>query len=557
MQIDKWTLNPEPSPHDPDRHRLVYRGDLKDVLPLVKELGSKCGRPSRTESPEGFNYFLFLHRVTAADLERVRSLLGAPAPTAEGAPPAPVAPPETGVPPPPPLEMPSIEPAGQPAAIAMFAPPVSAPEPVPPPPPPSPSAGESWTAEPAAPRAAEPGWGLELAGDGKLNLENIMVGPYNRFAHAAATSVAESPGAMYNPLFIYGAAGIGKTHMLHAIASGLAKPLGAEAILMTTGPRLSNAASRAAEEGRSAELEERLAKRKALLVDDIHLINVTESNQPVLLKVFAAFFGKNQQVVLTSLYPARALASLEEALKISLAKGWSVDMKTPGAEPQKDMILAAFSAWGIDLTNDEIALFHEKLGKGFAESVRWERRFQTLRKIKESRAEPTPFDKLLPALFAADPPAEGRELPSPQDLDSARGFSPPAPRPGAINLAILVPAGQEAFRPWIAARLYDAAPKLGVEANFRHVLLGTYDSEQPFGVPFQIGEMCRRAGAGAALVLGPPAASGLAARQGEFSHAVAHILEAQGSVLAWLPYDGMNSTANFFRVHLDYLWGRG
>jgi hypothetical protein len=395
-------------------------------------------------------------------------------------------------------------------------------------------------------------WGVEMALDEKIDLETIMVGPFNRFSHAAAASVVGAPGNMYNPLFIFGPSGVGKTHMIRAIGTGLEKALGG-GVLLTSGVRLANAVARSLEGGKFPELEKRFADSKALLVDDLHLLNVTDENKASLAKIFALFFSRNLQVVLTSFYPARALGSLEESLKISLRKGWSVDMKLASGDSQKDMTLAAFGRLKTELTNDECGLFVAKLGKSYSELSRWSRRFITLRTLLEAQDVPASFDKVLQMLLPGDPAEDAKEIPTPQEAEAAKKTPPPAPGPSAPNLAFVFPKGAEAFAPWVTAQFYEIAARNRVAASYKHVLYGSYDADQPLGVPFQIGEMCRKAAADAAIVVGPSGASKLATRIGEFSHAVGHILEGLEIPVGWLPYDGLKVNGNYLRAHLDIM----
>ncbi|MBI4679337.1 MAG: ATP-binding protein [Elusimicrobia bacterium] len=401
-------------------------------------------------------------------------------------------------------------------------------------------------------KTTKPLWGLGMASDDRIDLNSIQVGPYNRFSHAAAASVVGAPGNMYNPLFIFGPAGVGKTHMIKAIGAELEKALQGGALL-TSGSQLANAVSRSLEEGKFPELERTFAESKALLVDDLHLLNVTDENKASLAKVFALFFSRSLQVVLTSFYPARSLGALEESLKISLRKGWSVDMKLATGDAQKDMVLGAFSRLRVDLTNDEAGLFLTKLGKNYAELLKWTRRMITLRNLLEAQELPSNFDRLMTAMFPGDPAEDAQDIPTVAEIDAARRFAPPASGPGAGNLAFVLPKGGEGMAPWVTQQFYGVAAKNRIAASYKHALFGSYDADQPLGVPFQIGEMCRKAGADAALIVGPPSTSKLTGRIGEFSHAVGHILEGLDIPMGWLPFDGMKVPVNYLRIHLDLM----
>lgn len=601
MSLERWDVQPAPTARDPKRHMLYLQGDMKDVLNIIKKFGALCGRPDRDKGREGFNYRMYLHRVTPVQLENLSAFLvglaPAPHPAVEAAPeivpdaepsfppevteplaPAPLeespaeAPEEPLIPELPPVPVPeeipelpaaSVEPmfpaavappsliplasVGSPAAPEPAAAPVpvkvSAPAPVVP-------AAALPVAAVATGRPAKVLWGLEIALNEKRNMDVLLVGSFNRFAHAAATSTVSSPGTMYNPLFVHGGVGVGKTQMMHAIGNGLAKSLSSGNVLMTSGVRLSTAASLALAEGKSAELEEVLGKKKALVIDDAHLISITSDNQPFLAKIFAMFLGKNLQVVVSSLYPPRALSGLEEALKISFGKGWAVDMKIPNADTQKDMLVAGFSLQGVDVTTDEIAIFHEKLGGGYSESVLWMRRFLALKHIQAGAGSPTDWDALLKLLFQVPVGAEG-DVPSAADIQAAKDFRFPEPDASAENLAVAYPSGQEGCAVWCLSKFYAAHDQMNFPRTYRHVLFHPYDAEQPLGVPFQIGEACRAAGADAVLVLGPPATSKLAERLNEFSHALRHVMSGLDISIGWIPFSAMTFPAHYGSALLD------
>lgn len=554
--MKKWAVAPDPAPQDPQRHVLLLRGDMKDVVSIVKKFGSLCGRPAAIVHPEGYNLKIFLHKPTPMELQSLNFFLDKMAPSLAplepaAAEPAPSAAPETA-----PEIAPEPAPEPVPELIAL-SPEAPAPAPVfeapPEPAPPEPEPAAPLPVSAAVARPVKPLWGVETLADEKLNFEALLVGAFNRFAHAAAASVVGSPGAMYNPLFIHGGPGVGKSHLLHAIAGGLRKTLGAQAVLITSGARLADAVTRALADKKFAMLDNFISQKKALLIDDVHLLAVSDKNQASLEKIFSLFFNKNLQVVMTSLYPPRALGALEEALKISLAKGWSVEMKNPNPDVQKDMIAGGFARYGSDLSTDEVAMFHEKLGGNYSQSLLWIRRLLALEKLLAAAGKPKEVGDMLNILFTAPASGGNLDLPSSQDLESARSFTPPVPGGDCRNLAVMVPQGQQTISTWMASRFYAAADQWPGLPGYRTVLSERYDADQPFGVPFQIGELCRKAGADAALIMGPAAASKLSERSAEFSHAVGHILESLDIGMGWIPHAGTMSPAHFQLAHLDFL----
>jgi hypothetical protein len=462
--------------------------------------------------------------------------------------------------PPTPTPTPAPTPAPTPMPTPIpEAPPIPAPAPVPTPAPapitltPPPAAVPALTIAPGAPAAAQPLWGLVCPPKPDYSFDSLIVGPHNRFAHAASSSVVGQPGTMYNPLFLCGASGTGKTHVASAVGLGLTGALGADSVVMTSGPRLSRAVSTALAENRFVDLEQYFAAKKVLVVDDIHLLAVTEQNRPSLAKIFEMFFSKSQQVVLSSIYPARALGALEEALKFSLGKGWSVDLKVPNPATQLELFLAFFDKNGVSIDRDNAKVFQDRLAGAYADWRRWAFRLKNYLAMQNAAGQSPKMEEVLPVLFDSGIAAGDLEYPTPADLETAKVFSPGEPGADALNLALFVPKGNENLGQWSIMKYHEAGRRFGVARTYRHVLLEAYDASQPFGVPFQIGELCQRSGANAALVIGPPPESPLAARVGEFSHAVAHILEALGVTMAWIPNNATMSAQQFLRAHLDYM----
>jgi chromosomal replication initiator protein len=585
------------------------RGGPTDVAALLKKFGGLLGRPTPYQG-EDFNLSLVVHRLNSETRERLEEFLRkaapaatpvqapvpaapvppAPVPTAPSNPAAPIvlAPPASSnpeplapippVPVPLPIPLPPVpeNPAPPipelkpqipeiPALIPLAPEPASAPPPLAAPEPkPEPVAAVPLppAAEPAAPApvaltppstasAAAPAGpapiGFALAPRPDWTMETLLVGAYNRFAHAAATQVISSPGSMYNPLFLFGVPGTGKSHMLHAISASLSKGLGGAGVFVTTGPRLSRGVNAAAAAKSMAEIDKKVAESKALLIDDIHLMAVSDQNKDALAKIFKAFFDRQQQVVITSGYPPRALGALEEALKFSFSKGWSVDLKIPSPAAQKDLIAAAADHAGGKFAVEELAQLHEKLSQwGYQELGLWLRRLMILKEMREAVNQPATVADLLPLIY--DPVlAGGGDAPRP-----GAPFQPPPAEPGAAPLAVIVPKDQVGLSTFTAGLFHETGAKYSFRYSYRHALWESYDSQQPFGVPFLIGDLCARAGVTRALVLGPTPDSPLGPRSAEFAQAVRRILDNIGVEMGWIPYGGITTPAHYLNAHLDF-----
>jgi len=409
-------------------------------------------------------------------------------------------------------------------------------------------------AEPApSPAAAPPPSGaqsrtpLSIPVRADWTMETLLVGAYNRFAHAAATQVIASPGSMYNPLFLWGVPCTGKSHLLQGIAQALTKGLGDTGILMTSGPRLALAVNAALAAKSMAEIERKVADSKALLVDDIHLMAVTDQNKDALGAIFKSFFERRQQVVITSLYPPRSLGALEEALKFSFSKGWSVDLKVPTPTAQKELIGAVADRTNSKLGNDDIILMNEKLSVwGYQDLTLWLRRIVTFAEMRVASGRPSSVTDLLMLCYEPTLSAMG-EAPKP-----VANFQPPPVSAGAAPFAVIVPKDQQAMSTGIASLFHEVGAKHSFKPAYRHALWESYDSQVPFGVPFLIGEMCYRAGVTRALVVGPTPESPLGPRSAEFAQAVRRILESINVEMGWIPFSGVGNKVHYLNAHLDF-----
>jgi len=604
--MERWEIRPSPHADDPQRHLLLLSGGVADVSAVLKKFGALCGRPTPLEG-EDFNLSFVLHKVTPEVREKLNDWLGKMSPRAAApAAPAPVTPaaeplkaaalPPMSLPAMPPI--PTMPTLGIPSAAELkpptdFAPPMPAsmaapaippapaakqplislgPETVPPPipapaiPPPPPPAPVPVSAPPTEVRMASPVAGApaatavpagvnpavmaltdELPPD--LTFETLLVGAYNRFAHAAAMSVVSSPGSMYNPLFLYGVPGTGKSHLMYAVAASMSKGLGTASIMVTSGARLSRAISAAAASGGMPAIDKKIAESKALFIDDIHLLSITDQNKELLSKVFKSFFDRSLQVVITSMYPPKALGTLEEALKFTFSKGWSVDLKVPGPNIQRDLVTAVADRIGAQLGGDEIGQFADKLTLwGYSDMNLWTRRLATLRKMRTAAGQAAPLMDMLRLVY--EPITIGSEAPPVSTAGTA--FTPPAVPPGSQPLAILVPKGQDGLGAYAAAQFADAGAKNGFTRTYSYALIETYDAMQPVGVPFLIAHLCHRAGVTRALIVGPGSDSPLAPRAAEFGHAVRHILDSSGVATGWVPHAQIQIAAHYINAHLDF-----
>ena len=192
----------------------------------------------------------------------------------------------------------------------------------------------------------------QKSSDYEYSFENFIVGSSNKFAHAASQAVASKPAGYYNPLFIYGGSGLGKTHLLYAICNEIKKNSPETKILYTKGEFMTNELIEALRTNRTAEFRAKYRQVDVLLVDDIQFIAGKVSTQEEFFHTFDALHQANKQIVLTSDRPPREISTLEDRLRTRFEMGLLADIQPPDLETRIAIIKRKAELLNLPISDD-------------------------------------------------------------------------------------------------------------------------------------------------------------------------------------------------------------
>lgn len=192
--------------------------------------------------------------------------------------------------------------------------------------------------------------------DSEYTFDTFIVGSSNRFAHAASVAVAENPGGSYNPLFIYGPSGMGKTHLLFAIQNAVQKKFPEKKVKYIKGDQFTNELIEAIGKGKQNEFHQKYRYIDVLMVDDVQFIGGKDQTQEEFFHTFNTLHQEHKQIVLTSDRPPREIQTLENRLRSRFEMGLLADIQPPEYETRIAIIKRKARQCNMEIS-DEIAEF--------------------------------------------------------------------------------------------------------------------------------------------------------------------------------------------------------
>jgi len=206
---------------------------------------------------------------------------------------------------------------------------------------------------------------LSNAFNPKYTFQSFIIGNCNRLAHAAALAVAEKPGRVYNPLFIYGGVGLGKTHLLHAIGHVVSESK--LRVLYVSTEQFTNEFIKAIRERKTDEFRQKYRSVDVLLVDDIHFIIGKEQTQEGFFHTFNDLHNGNHQIVITSDRPPKSMPLLEDRLRSRFAWGLIADIQPPYLETRLAILQAKAEECSVSVPKEVLDLIARKCQKSIRE----------------------------------------------------------------------------------------------------------------------------------------------------------------------------------------------
>jgi len=572
--LEKWELVHSPSEKDPNRYRLKLSIDENELSSIIMELKVDSGRPFAAFT-DGYNWGLYVYDLSNEKLEKLKKILDEAIAMAR--------PPEV------PEEIKTNAPAAKPQArkpapdpefVQSAAPEASATESAPP------SAQAPAKKPDDTPSKQGNGEFWELNLNSRYNFEEFVVGSNNRFTHAAALAVAENPGKVYNPLFIYGGVGLGKTHLMQAIGHFAKKKFPDLKIFYVTSEKFVSEVIDSIGRGTLQQFRDRYRQVDLLLVDDVQFLSESESTQDEFFHTFNILHQHNKQIVLTSDRPPKRLNTLEDRLRSRFEWGLIADIKSPTLETRVAILKRKGESEQVNLDENMLLYVASKLKSNIRELEGFLKRINAYAAITNQNVDMEMVKSLMKDLLpddqdkddaqsAAEPPAapapayqppvapapvyQPPVVPAPAyqpPASSAQVYHPPSQpkitdvdksfRP--IEVVFFYPEGREAELNKAKEKFKEVITKHNLKFRLETVFDRNYSLQTKINYNM-FAELCKTNKVSIAIVIGPPNDSGIP--NDEFMNSVLSFMESSRISLQYLSWDEINKDYRYLNLALD------
>ncbi|MBR6793793.1 MAG: chromosomal replication initiator protein DnaA [Clostridia bacterium] len=194
-----------------------------------------------------------------------------------------------------------------------------------------------------------------------LTFENFVVGKENEFAHAAALAIANNPAGAYNPFFLYGHSGLGKTHLINAIANKIRENNPNLVIVYVKGDEFTSELIEAIQHQTQRQFKNKYRQADILLMDDVQFLSGKPSVQEEMFHTFDSLYENNRQIILTSDRPPKDLNNIEERLQSRFAMGLTADVQPPEYETRVAIIKRKAKYYNLNIPDDVVELIASKI----------------------------------------------------------------------------------------------------------------------------------------------------------------------------------------------------
>ena len=243
----------------------------------------------------------------------------------------------------------------------------------------------------------------------QFSFENFVVGPSNRFAHGAAIAVAKQPGEVYNPLFLYGPPGVGKTHLLYAIANGIRKENPDVNIVYIKGDQFTNELIAAIQSGKNVEFRSKYREADLFLIDDVQFIAGKDSTQEEFFHTFNKLYEEHKQIVMTSDRKPSDMLTLEDRLRTRFEWGLIADIQPPDYETRMAIIKKKAEKLGLDLEDEVCNYIAVNITNNVRQIEGTVKKIMAYRDLNEMPLDLPNISRAISDMFKA----EGSSLPTP------------------------------------------------------------------------------------------------------------------------------------------------